>query len=333
MIPIQEDSHNETYPMVSVIIPAKNEANNLTRCLKSLTNIDYPKECFEIILVDNGSTDNTVQIAEDYGVRALIHPELRISGLRNVGASVAGGGLLAFVDADVVVSKDWLSSAVGCLNRNPGAGCVGSFPLPPDESGWVAKSWWFLQIPKSVRSDEQVNWLPSMNIVVRKEAFEFVRGFNPNLITSEDVDFCYRLGSKYKIVYCHKMEAIHYGEPKSLNELFKKERWRGTSNYDGLRVHGFRIDELPSLLLPIYYLVLTVSFIIAAITCRWGFLTLNVICWFVPPAIKSYLAASRNSKFNLFPEMILCYLVYCLARSAALLDWVIGKGRHRKRIW
>ena len=128
-----------------------------------------------------------------------------------------------------------------------------------------------------------------------------LRGFNPDLVTCEDVDFCYRLGAKYKIVYCKDMEAIHYGEPKSLRELFKKERWRGTSNYDGIKVHGFRIDELPSLLLPIYYVILAVFFIFAAITCRWGFLTINVICWFLPPIIKSYLAASRNSKFNLFP--------------------------------
>jgi hypothetical protein len=164
-----------------------------------------------------------------------------------------------------------------------------------------------------------------MNMVVKKEAYELVKGFNPDLVTCEDVDFSYRLGAKYKIIYCKSMQAIHYGEPKSLRELFKKERWRGTSNYDGIKVHGFRMDELPSLLLPIYYLVLGVWLILSIISSNWGLLTVNLICWFLPPIVKSYLAATGNSKFNLFHKMVLCYLVYCLARSAALLDWVVRK--------
>ena len=325
MIAVEKSSYNETYPMVSVIIPVKNEAKRIVACLESILSINYPKERYEIILVDNGSTDETGQVGKSYGAKVFVHPELTISGLRNVGASAALGSLLGFIDADVIISKDWLTSAINCLNRSPDTGCVGCYPFPPEQNGWVTKSWWFLQIPKSFKSEEEVNWLPSMNIVVKKEAYELVKGFNPDLVTCEDVDFCYRLGAKYKIVYCKEMEAIHYGEPKSLRELFKKERWRGTSNYDGIKVHGFRMDELPSLLLPIYYLVLAVWLILSIISSNWGLLTVNLICWFLPPIIKSYLAAARNSKFSLFHKMVLCYLVYCLARSAALLDWVVRK--------
>jgi len=325
MIAVEQGSHNETYPMVSVIIPVKNEAKRIVACLESILTINYPQERYEIILVDNGSTDETGQIGKSYGAKVLAHPELTISGLRNVGASAALGSLLAFIDADVIISKDWLTAAIDCLNRSPDTGCVGCYPSPPEQNGWVTRSWWFLQIPKSIKSEGEVNWLPSMNMVVRKEAYELVGGFNPSLITCEDVDFCYRLGARYKIIYCNSMQAIHYGEPKSLRELFKKERWRGTSNYDGIKVHGFRMDELPSLLLPIYYVILAFFFIFTAITCRWWLMTLNIMCWFLPPIIKGYLAAARNSKSSLFHKMVLCYLVYCLARSAALIDWVVRK--------
>ena len=311
-------------PFVSIIIPARNEAERLHDCLKALSSQNYPKDYYEIILMDNGSADGTAQIAMGYGAKVFIHPELRISGLRNCGARVTAGNLLAFVDADVVVSKDWLSSAIDCLNRNPGAGCAGSFPLPPNKSGWVTKSWWSLQIPKNFKSDEEVNWLPSMNMVIKKEAFELVGGFNSNLVTCEDVDFCYRLGAKYKIIYCKDMEAIHYGEPKSLRELFRKERWRGTSNYDGLKAHGFRIDELPSLLLPIYYLILAIWFVFAIIAFSWKSLTVNLVFWFLPPLLKSYLSARKLSNYSLH-KMMICYFVYSFARTIAAIDWAKGK--------
>lgn len=318
-------SEAKTYPFVSIIIPAKNEASGVTACLESILATHYPKDCYEIILVDNGSTDNTAKIAAGLGVKVYVRPELTISGLRNFGAGVAVGEILAFVDADIVVSEDWLSSVVNHFNHGEEIGCIGCLPSPPEGYGWVTESWCLLQMRAGVKSGEEVRWLPSANIAVRKKAFESVGGFNTSLATCEDVDFCYRLGGKYKLVHCSEMEVTHYGEIKSLKELFRKEKWRGSSNYDGLRAHGFRIDELPSLLLPIYYLVLAVWFIFSIIFSSWGLLVVNLICWFLPPIIKSYLAVAGSSKFNMFHKMILCYLVYCLARSAALLDWVVRK--------
>ena len=165
MITRKNLSHFETFPMVSVIIPVKNEAKRIVACLESILSINYPQERYEIILVDNGSTDETGQIGKGYGAKVFVHPDLTISGLRNVGASAALGSLLGFIDADVIISKDWLTAAIDCLNRSPDTGCVGCYPFPPEQNGWVAKSWWFLQIPKSLKSDEEVDWLPSMNMV------------------------------------------------------------------------------------------------------------------------------------------------------------------------
>ena len=328
MIAVEKSSYNETYPMVSIIIPVKNEAKRIVACLESILSINYPKERYEIILVDNGSTDETGQVGKSYGAKVFVHPELTISGLRNVGASAALGSLLGFIDADVIISKDWLTSAINCLNRSPDTGCVGCYPFPPEQNGWVAKSWWFLQIPKNFESDEEVNWLPSMNMVVKKEAYELVKGFNPDLVTCEDVDFCYRLGPKYKIVYCKDMEAIHYGEPKSLRELFKKERWRGTSNYDGLRAHGLRIDELPSLLLPLYYWIIAIWFVLAIVALKWESLIVNLFCSVVPPLLKSYLSAKKVSNYKSLHKMTICYFVYSIARTVAAIDWIRGKLSH-----
>jgi len=334
MIAVEKGSGNETYPMVSIIIPVKNEAKRIPMCLESILSINYPKERVEIILVDNGSTDQTGQVGKSYGAKVFVHPELTISGLRNAGASVAHGNLLAFIDADVVVYKEWLAAAMMCLNRNGGAECVGSFPLPPEEFGWVAKTWWSLQSPGGMEQEFEVSWLASMNMIVRKEAFERAGGFNSNLVTCEDVDFCYRLGRQHKIIYCKAMGAVHYGEAQSLTQLFKKERWRGSSNYDGLRVHGFRIDELSSFLLPIYYLILALWFVFAIGSYNWKALGINLICWFLPPLLKSYLSAKKVSNYKSLHRMTICYLVYSLARTFAVIDWIIGKLSHsiRKKV-
>ena len=328
MITRKNFSHFETFPMVSVIIPVKNEAKRIVACLESLIAVNYPKDRYEIILVDNGSTDETGQVGKSYGAKVFVHPELTISGLRNAGASVAHGNLLAFIDADVVVYKEWLAAAMMCLNRNGGAECVGSFPLPPEEFGWVAKTWSSLQSPGGSEQEFEVSWLPSMNMIVRKEAFERAGGFNSNLVTCEDVDFCYRLGGQHKIIYCKAMGAVHYGEAQSLRQLFKKERWRGSSNYDGLRVHGFRIDELPSFLLPIYYLILALWFVFAIGSFNWKPLGINLICWFLPPLLKSYLSARKVSNYNSLHKMAICYFVYSLARTVAAIDWIRGRLNH-----
>jgi len=288
-------------------------------------DIDYPKDRYEIVVVDNGSTDNTVEIAQEYGAKVFNKPELNISGLRNYGASVAKGSVFAFIDADVVVSKGWLLAAANCLKLNRDIGCAGSFPLVPEEFGWVAKSWWSLQYPGGASPEYEVQWLPSMNMIVTKEAFNSVGGFSTDLITCEDVGFCYRLGKRFKIMYCKDIQAIHYGEPQSLMHLFKKERWRGLSNYDGIKHHGIRSDELPSFILPIYYLILFFWFVLALVSLSWKILTLNFVCWFLPPLLKSYLSARTSLNYKILPQMTICYLVYSIARTVAVLDWIKSK--------
>src|SRR5262249_14740349 len=99
-----------------------------------------------------------------------------------------------------------------------------------------------------------VPWLPSMNLIVRRDAFLAVEGFNEHLETAEDVDLCYRLGKRGIILYNPAMEATHWGEAKNVCIFWRKEAWRGRGNLRGLFSHGFRWDELPSLGYPLYTL-------------------------------------------------------------------------------
>jgi len=93
-------------PFVTVIIPALNVERFLSQCLLAVKNNDYAN--VEIIVVDNGSVDQTQAIAVQNGARLFVRPDLNISGLRNFGASEARGSILAFLDSDCIAAHDWL---------------------------------------------------------------------------------------------------------------------------------------------------------------------------------------------------------------------------------
>ncbi len=98
---------------VSIIIPAFNEARVIGKCLDSLTRLDFPPDHFEVILVDNGSADATVEIAKSFADRlnltVLQKHGVKISALRNLGANAASGAILAFLDADCLPPPSWLT--------------------------------------------------------------------------------------------------------------------------------------------------------------------------------------------------------------------------------
>ena len=235
----------------SIIIPAKNEEVNIDRCLKSIDFLDYPTDKYEVLLIDNGSTDQTVDIAKSYNAKVFVKPDLTIAGLRNFGAELSKGRILVFLDADCTVFPDWLTVASIWLN-DESVSCFGGPPEIPEDSTWVQKSWYLVR--EKHMNVVDVDWLESMNMFVRKETFNEVQGFDESLTTCEDYDLSLRLKKYGRIVADKKIRAIHHGEAASLVHFYKKESWRGTSNLNGLLRHGFHWLELPSLLVPFVYL-------------------------------------------------------------------------------
>ena len=113
---------------ISVIIPALNEERYLARCLGALVR-QCNKGQDEIVVVDGGSTDRTVEIAEEYADKVLIEPARPVGAARNLGARQAKGEFLAFIDADTVACDEWVREIACTLDSNPRA--VG---VPPDTS-------------------------------------------------------------------------------------------------------------------------------------------------------------------------------------------------------
>lgn len=180
-------------PRVSVVVCSYNGGRTLAQCLESLQAIDYPD--FEIILVDDGSTDNTAEVAEKFpAVRVIHQPNLGLSEARNVGLRHAKGSVIAYTDSDCFVDPHWLSMLVAKLLCT-GDAAAGGPNLSPDDglvAACVAASPG--QPTHVLEDDETAEHIPGCNMAYRREALEAVNGFNPRYRKAgDDVDMCWRL--------------------------------------------------------------------------------------------------------------------------------------------
>jgi len=116
--------------MLSVVIPTLNSASTISLTLKSIFNNDFPRGLFEVIVVDNGSSDGTVEVARRYPVKVFHCPKRGIGPPRNLGARMAEGDILCFTDSDCIVERDWLRKILSFFEENPEADGVGGPVLP-----------------------------------------------------------------------------------------------------------------------------------------------------------------------------------------------------------
>jgi len=318
-------------PLVSFVIPVLNGEQDIARCLNAIRNQSLTSDQYEVRIVDNGSTDRTQQIVRGLGFHVDVIPGVTVSALRNQAAKSARGDYLAFVDSDVEIMPYWLRHGIAIFESRStvAAGC---FPRAPSPSTWVQEAWEAHQCGRhDPNSQRPVAWLPSMNLLVRRDMFVKVGGFNERLDTAEDVDLCYRLGQLGSILCVPAMEAIHWGEARDLKMFWRKEVWRGKGNLKGVLAHGLRRDELPSLGYPIYILCLLLALTLSCLLnlsnrpfvlplCSFGLLIL-------PALALAAATMQRAGQPTAFPGLFLLYLVYGFARAYSM----VSGGVYRRR--
>src|SRR6476659_3241943 len=227
---------------LSIIIPALNEEKMIGRCLESLTRLAFARDRFEVLVVDNGSRDRTLDIAESFqdrlNVRVLQKTDVRISALRNLGACAAAGDILAFLDADCLAPEDWLDRIFE-LARADGAGVLGAHYLLPEDSSWVGRTWHRYQ--EASKSGE-VSHVPAGDLIMRREDFLNLGGFDETIQTNEDYELCERARKAGMQVRAFpQIGVIHLGTAQSLRVFFRKQAWHGTHV-----IKGFLRDVLRS---------------------------------------------------------------------------------------
>ncbi len=185
-------------PKVSVVVASYNGARTLEACLDSLGRLNYPD--YEAILVDDGSTDNSLDIAKRFPrVRTVAHPQNRgLSAARNTGIAAATGEIVAFTDSDCRVDEDWLYYLVSDLERGGFVGIGGHNFLPPEDSPAAAAVMASPGGPAHVMLDDrEAEHIPGCNMAFRKWALEAIGGFDPVFWKAgDDVDVCWRLAER-----------------------------------------------------------------------------------------------------------------------------------------
>jgi glycosyltransferase involved in cell wall biosynthesis len=303
---------------VTFVVPVRNDARSLRRCLQSIVR-GAGRTPFELLVLDNGSTDDSATVAHAMGATVLTLPGLKVGELRNRGAAAARGGVMAFVDADHELAPGWLDAAVDTLHQ-PGIGAVGFPYQPPDPPTWVQRVYDGLR--RRVPGVHDTAWLGAGNMAVRSRAFVNVGGFDTTLEACEDVDFCQRLTQAgYVIKSDSRLRSVHYGDPSSIRALFKSELWRGRDN---LRVSARDTAwrNLPSIVIPIADLVFLLTIVIglAGPDSRVAALTAGALFLFTSLLRATAMFLRLRDRLPLDPlRALIVAITYDTARALALI--------------
>ncbi|MEO8619498.1 MAG: glycosyltransferase [bacterium] len=229
------------WPRISIVVCTYNGARTLTECLTHVRRIDYPD--FELIVVDDGSTDLSAAIADSFGARVIRTPNRGLSSARNAGMHAATGEIIAYLDDDAYPDRDWLRYLAHTFRTTNCAGVGGPNIAPPGD-GRIAEC--VAHAPGGpshvLVSDEIAEHIPGCNAAFRKDRLEAIGGFDPQFRTAgDDVDVCWRLQARgwrlgfnpAAVVWHHRRNAFSrywrqqtgYGEAEAMLERKWPEKY------------------------------------------------------------------------------------------------------------
>ena len=285
---------------ISIVIPMYNEARHIGRTLLAAQKAAHAAnvEC-ELIVVDNGSSDQGPQIARQFGAQVLVMPGLLIGALRNRGTAIASGEWLAFIDADVEMPEDWLTPLLD-IEASGQADVFGLDLHTPAAAPWYASAWQRRTLRPTSHASHVVDWLPSSNLLMRRHWFDKVGGFNESLRTGEDKEFTLRLREHgARLLSVNEQVALHWGYEMNWREWMGKEMWRQGSHLQLLRTHGLSLRLLRFPLLSITVWVLDFLAISALLDGFPHHATLMVALTLVPGLVLSIRQSIKHRNIGL----------------------------------
>ncbi|MDB4540226.1 glycosyltransferase [bacterium] len=308
----------------SFVIPARNEELHLDACLRSLkgqSTISENPLKLQLIVVDNASTDRTVEIASQHEATIVNVPPGNPGRARNAGVKHACHEYIAFIDADCVLPENWFVSTRNTL-KQPQVVAVGCPQAgTPRDAPWVERVWVNTIIPAASANTKRVTWLPAFNLLLKRADFLAVGGFDESLETCEDSDLSYRLGQTGKLVCNAATPVRHLGESRTLAEFFQREMWRSRGNLASARKRGTLHKEFFSLFAPIFFtcVAITLPFAtILAVTTSTLAIEAVVAAWLCTLCIPMGISFKKGGTKEWLQRCVLI-AVYLLARGAGLL--------------
>lgn len=309
----------KTDHLVSFIIPHKGRFDMLMETLRSIAEQAYPADKIEVIVVSQTpEIENNQQLGNNLpNLKIMLRPESEtISALRNHGARQAAGEYYAFLDADVFISPNWITSMMSHLNNPQGRVIVSAMQIcapssPPLEQIRTCLS--------NAELDTNVAFLPGRNLFLTRQTFEKIGGFPEHLITCEDYYFTDKAARLGKLYYTSDATYIHLGEDREFPGMFKKEIWRGQSNLQSIRGRRIPLREIPSFILPLWISVTLLAALIVAPFQNYPLASLLFALGAGPMLIYSIRLHGLSRHVVNFGSVLKFYAAYFPARAIGTL--------------
>ena len=308
-------------PKVSIIVAAYNSQDTIAECLKSILAQNYPADAFEVIVMDGGSKDATVKIAEQFPIKVL-SIRLNCPAAYNYAHKIAAYPVLGFVDADAKVEADWLKKLVTHLAEPQVAGVSGSIETWNADNPWARSIGYELKNRYS-RIGKYTGRIATMNLLLKKAVIEEAGGWDENLPSQYDTDLGFRVSAKgYRIAYEPAAVCYHFNRP-TLRAYYRQQLQYGKNTLKLYFKHGrlARGDEITDIgmnIQPALFLVVLAFLLLGVVPLLrvfWvvsGLMLLGIVVYYV------YSAAKIAVKFGDWSALRLFVLYF--VRSAAWFD-------------
>jgi O-antigen biosynthesis protein len=210
-----------------VIVCSHNGGSTLRDCFEGLSRLDYPD--YEVIVVDDGSTDGVIVGAEGYGFRLIRTPNRGLGSARNTGLEAATGEIVAYIDDDAYPDPDWLRYLAAAFATSSHAG-IGGPNIPPPDDGTIAAC--VAASPGRpihvLLSDREAEHIPGCNMAFRKDALAAIGGFDPRFrAAGDDVDVCWRLQERGWTLGFSPAAMVWHHARSSIRAYWKQQRGYG----------------------------------------------------------------------------------------------------------
>ena len=214
-------------PQISIIIPAHNAEQTITRCLNALLRQTFPANSYEIIVVDDGSIDKTcARVVANKKVRLFKQNHAGPSAARNLGTQHAFGKIILFTDADCEPVQDWIEHMIAPFQEEEIVGVKGTYLTHQREL--VAR---FVQLEfedkyDRMAQDEYIDFIDTYSAGYRKSILIANNGFDPTfpVASTEDQELSFRLARQgYKMVFVPDAKVYHLEHPRNLLEYWRKK--------------------------------------------------------------------------------------------------------------
>ena len=215
---------------VSVIVPAYNAQKTIGQCIEALLSQKYQRENYEVIVIDDGSTDGTAEIVKTYPVKYLYQRNQGPATARNVGVKEAQGEIILFTDSDCVPSDNWIAEMVKPFEDKEVVAVKGAYKTRQKSLTARFAQLEFEERFEMLKKAESIDMVDTYSAGYRKDIFLLMGGFDPYfpVANNEDTELSYRMSKLgYKMVFNADAIVYHLNHPSSIRRYARLKFWRG----------------------------------------------------------------------------------------------------------